>query len=51
MQLYNVIYILALLNRYQIPHSDAIYTVLGVKISHGHDHTSCATLGHFEMEF
>ncbi len=27
------------------------YTVLGVKISHGHDHTSCATLGHFEMEF
>ncbi len=27
------------------------YTVLGVKISHGHDYTSCATLGHFEMEF
>ncbi len=27
------------------------YTVLGVKISHGHDHTSCATLGHFEVEF
>ncbi len=26
-------------------------TVLGVKISHGHDYTSCATLGHFEMEF
>ena len=26
-------------------------TVLGVKISHGHDHTSCTTLGHFEMEF
>ncbi len=26
-------------------------TVLGIKISHGHDHTSCATLGHFEMEF
>ncbi len=27
------------------------YAVLGVKISHGHDHTSCATLGHFEVEF
>ncbi len=26
-------------------------TVLGVKISHGHDCTSCATLGHFEVEF
>ncbi len=31
--------------------SDEDYTVLGVKISHGHDYTSCATLGHFEMEF
>ncbi len=28
-----------------------VHTVLGIKISHGHDHTSCATLGHFEMEF
>ena len=27
------------------------YTVLSVKISHGHDYTSCATLGHFEMQF
>ncbi len=26
------------------------YTVLGVKISHGHDFTSYATLGHFEVE-
>ncbi len=26
-------------------------TVLGVKISHGHDYTSCSTLGHFEVEF
>ncbi len=26
-------------------------TVLGVKMRHGHDHTSCATLGHLEMEF
>ncbi len=34
-------------------HNDFLttYTVLGVKISHGHDYTSCATLGHFEMEF
>ncbi len=27
------------------------YTDLGVKISHGHDYTLCATLGHFEVEF
>ncbi len=27
------------------------YTLLGVKISHRHDCTSCATLGHFEVEF
>ncbi len=27
------------------------YTVLGVKISHRHDYTSCATLRHFEVEF
>ncbi len=27
------------------------YTVLGVKISHGYDYTSCTTLGHLEMEF
>ncbi len=26
-------------------------TVLGVKISHRYDYTSCATLGHFEVEF
>ncbi len=26
-------------------------TVLGIKISHGHDYTSYAALGHFEMEF
>ena len=31
--------------------SSAPCTVLGVKISHGHDYTPCATLGHFEMEF
>ena len=26
-------------------------TVLGITISHRHDYTSCATLGHFEVEF
>ncbi len=25
-------------------------SVLGVNISHGHDYTSCATLGHFDVE-
>ncbi len=31
--------------------SKDVHAVLGVKIGHRHDYTSCATLGHFEVEF